>query len=472
MPVVANLRAVLERPVSLQSLVVVRVLFGAILMWDWWRYIKYDRIYRYYVEPDHFFPYFGMDWLQPLPEPWMHWVWHLVGLSAFLIMIGAFFRVAIWVFIFAFGYVFLLDRAQYLNHNYLVLLYAVLLALSPANKGFSVDAWLRPAIRTSLISNWPVVAIKVQTEIVLIFAGLVKITDDWLRGEPLGMWLRDQADKWPFGELFQYDAVILLGTWGTVALHLVGAPLLLWHRTRLVVFIVYASFHSANAQFFNIGIFPWITIAVTTIFFSPDWPQRLLRWCLGWFETLPERPVPVGARHGGAPVGVALMTFFALWFAVQVVLPVRQAFFPTLVGWSGDGHRFSWRMRIYDREAFGTFRIVSANGQVTVVDPYDWLSERQADTMLTRADMIHDFAAKIEAEWQRRGEADVAVFADVEMSLNGRPHVPFIDPGVDLTAVRYNWLGTDDWVLPPDHRVAEGRVPAWFPPLPLQKPPF
>lgn len=77
-----HLRAGLERPVSLQSLVAVRVLFGAILLWDWWRYIKYDRIYRYYVEPELYFPYFGLDWLQPLPEPYIYWVWHLVVLIA------------------------------------------------------------------------------------------------------------------------------------------------------------------------------------------------------------------------------------------------------------------------------------------------------------------------------------------------------------------------------------------------------
>jgi len=467
-----RLIAALSRPVSIQSLVAVRVLFGAILLWDWWRYVVQNRIFRYYVEPELWFPYFGLDWLTPLPEPYIYWVWHLVGLSAFLVMIGAFYRVAIWVFIAAFGYFFLLDRAQYLNHNYLVLLYAALLAVSPAHLAFSVDAWLWPAWRRRVIAAWSVVAIKAQTEVVLVFAGLVKITDDWLRGEPLGIWLRGQAGDWPFGWLFQYDAVILAGAWATVALHLIGAPLLLWHRTRLAVFLVYCCFHMANAQFFNIGRFPWLTIAVTTIFFVPDWPQRALRWALRWFEPLPPMPAPVAAGAGVAPLGRAVLVFLALWFAVQVYLPVRQAFFPTLVGWSGDGHRFSWRMRIYDRDADGTFRVLGGDGSVTVVDPYDWLTRRQATAMLSRADMIHDFAAMLEAAWREAGHGDVAVHADITMSLNGRPHVPFIDPTVDLTAVSYNWLGTDDWVLPPAHRVAEGRLPDWLPPLPLQKPPF
>lgn len=455
----------LARPVSVQSLVVLRVLFGAILLWDWWRYVRFDRITRYYVEPEHWFPYFGMDFIRPLPEPWIHWAWGLVGLSAFLVMVGAFYRVAIWLFVLSFGYFFLLDRAQYLNHNYLVLLYAVLLAFAPANRAFSVDAWMRPAMRSMTIPYWPVAAIRLQTEIVLIYAGIVKITDDWLRGEPLGLWLREQADDWWFGGLFQLDWVIVAAAWGVVALHIVGAPLLLWSRTRVWVFAVYTCFHVANAQFFNIGIFPWITIAVTTIFFAPDWPQRLLRRGLARFETLPPMPEVVAAP---GVVGRGLVVLLGAWFAVQIVLPVRQAAFPTLVGWSGDGHRFSWRMRIYDREAEGVFRVVTADGRVTVVDPYDVLSERQARTMLTRPDMIHDFAAMLESEWG----ADVAVHADIVMSLNGRPHVTFIDPEADLTAVEYDWFGVDDWVLPPAHRVAEERVAEWIPPLPVMRPPF
>lgn len=166
------------------------------------------------------------------------------------------------------------------------------------------------------------------------------------------------------------------------------------------------------------------------------------------------------------------MVFLGLWFAVQLYLPLRQALFPTLVGWSGDGHRFSWRMRIHDRDADGTFRVHSGDGQVTVVDPYDWLTGRQADTMLTRPDMIHDFDGMLAHAWREAGHADVAVFAEIEMSLNGPPHVTFINPAVDLTTVRYDWWGTDDWVLRPAHRVAEGRLPDWLPPLPLQKPPF
>jgi hypothetical protein len=180
--------------------------------------------------------------------------------------------------------------------------------------------------------------------------------------------------------------MILAGTWGTVALFVVGAPLLLWQRTRLATFAVYCIFHGANAMFFNIGIFPWLTIATTTIFFAPDWPRRFARWLLGQFETLP----PYAPPAAPAPRALPALVFVAIagWIAVQVALPVRAGFFPTEVRWTGDGHRFSWRMRIYDRRAEGSF-IVSAGDREWTVDPTDFLTHSQAGKMLVGSDMIN-----------------------------------------------------------------------------------
>jgi vitamin K-dependent gamma-carboxylase len=464
-----RLVAYLSAPVSIQSLVALRILFGAILVWDCWRYFKYDRIYRYYVQPEWTFPYFGLDIIQPLPAPYIYWAWAMVGVFAFLVMVGLFFRVAIWGFVLVFGYFFLLDKAQYLNHNYLVLLYAILLGFTPANRAFSLDARWGFVTPTPMIARWPVAVVRLQTEIILIYAGIVKITDDWLRGEPLGMWLRARADEVLLGPLFQYDWFILAGTWGTVALHVLGAPLLLWKRTRLAIFLVYCGFHVSNSVLFNIGIFPWITMAVTLIFFEPDWPQRLARRVLGVFEPLP--PMAPAPQVAVAAPGRGLLVLLAVWFALQIAIPQRQIFFPNLVGWTGDGHRFSWRMRIYDRDAEGVFTVFwPETGERLEIDPHEVMSSRQAHAVLTRTDLIHDFALKLEARARAAGAADVEVYAWIEKSLNGRPFQLYVDPEVDLTAVPYAWFRPDPWILPVQSRVAEDRIPAWWPPLPLQRP--
>ncbi len=442
--------AALSRPVSAQSLAVFRIAIGALLALDCWRFIAHDRIYRYYVQPEFHFTYPGFGWVSPLPEPWIYLAWLTMGALAILVMVGLFYRLAIIGLMVVFTYFFLLDRAEYLNHFYLVILFLFLLCFLPAHRAWSLDAQLRPGRGPAVVPYAAVFILRAQMEIMLIFAGLVKITPDWLAGEPLGLWLRAQADEFPLGWLFHYDAVILAGTWGTILLHVLGAPLLLWKRTRLVTFLVYCVFHSANAVFFNIGIFPWLTIAATTIFFAPDWPGRLLAR-LGRVRPVPPAvtsvPVPV-------PLSRAAIAAIAVWIGVQLYLPIRAAFFPTDVRWSGDGHELSWRMRIFDRDAQGTFYVTAANGDVWAVKPEEFLTARQAGKMLVRPDMIHQFAGYLDRVWQEAGYGDVAVRAEISKSLNGRPPQPFVDPAVDLSAVAFNNFGPDPWVVPLD-------LPVW-----------
>ena len=165
---------------------------------------------------------------------------------------------------------------------------------------------------------------------------------------------------------------------------------------------------------------------------------------------------PARALPGLALAGLAL------WLAVQVALPLRAGAFPTEVRWTGDGHRLSWRMRIYDRQATGLFRVRSGD-QEWLVDPEDYLTPRQSSKMLVRSDMVHQFAGHLEGIWQEAGHGDVAVYAEIYKSLNGRPAQLFIDPQTDLTAVRLNYLRADAWVLPlqePVWGVAQNRAAA------------
>ncbi len=455
---VQSLRAALSRPVSPLSLAVFRIALGALLLWDCWRFIKHDRIYRYWIQPDFHFTYPGFHWVEPLPEPGIWVAWLGMGVSALLVMLGLFYRVAIVALAVLFSYFFLLDKTEYLNHFYLVILFLILLCFLPAHRALSLDAKLFPGVRGDSVPYASIAILRAQMEIMLIYAGLVKLTPDWLQGEPLGMWLRPQAGDFAFGFLFHYDWVILLGTWGTVALHVLGAPLLLWRRTRLATFFLYCAFHMANAAFFNIGIFPWLTIAATTIFFAPDWPLRLARWFHGLFEELPASSAvttPAASASSGAAklIPAAAIAAMGVWIAVQIVLPIRAGAFPTEVRWSGDGHRFSWRMRIYDRDAEGVF-VVRSGDEVWEVDPTDYLTRRQAWKMMVRSDMVHQFANYLEEVWLEAGHQDVEVRAEIWKSLNGRPPQLFVDPEFDLTSVGLAYARPDSWVLP-------NQVPVW-----------
>ena len=89
------------------------------------------------------------------------------------------------------------------------------------------------------------------------------------------MWLSTRSDMPLIGYLYTQDWAVAIAAYGVILLHVIGAPLLLWKRTRLAVFIIYAAFHTLNHFTFNIGIFPWLTLFGTLVFFDPDWPRQL-----------------------------------------------------------------------------------------------------------------------------------------------------------------------------------------------------
>jgi hypothetical protein len=62
--------------------------------------------------------------------------------------------------------------------------------------------------------------------------------------------------------------------------YIVGAPLLLWRRTRFAC--SFSTFVSPREfALFHIGLFPWLTLAGTLLFFDPAWPREIVRR-LGW----------------------------------------------------------------------------------------------------------------------------------------------------------------------------------------------
>lgn len=434
---------------DIASLAVFRIMFGLMMLWEVRRYTSKDWIARFYLEPEFLFSYYGFDWLQPWPGNGMLFHFTLLGCLAVLITLGLFYRVAIVLFFFGFTYVLLLDQARYLNHFYLVSLVAFLMCFAPASRAWSLDAMYARKSRP-WVPTWTVWLLLAQFEIMYIFAGLVKINGDWLRLEPLRSWLQSRADTPLIGPLFQYDWVIAVASYGTIALHVVGAPLLLWKKTRIYVFALYVLFHLANHALFSIGIFPWIAIAGTLLFFGPDWPRRVWRMMAGRTSTPPaSTPPPVPTQR--PLVRVAVLGFVLGWVALQIAVPLRHVLYPGNVSWTEQGHRFAWQMKLRQKRGEALFEITApATGEVWTVKPDDYLSDRQLRYMAGRPDMILQFAHHLERIWiDRYGVADPQVRAMVMASLNGREPSLLVDPSRDLSEVHRSLLPAD-WILPLD----------------------
>ena len=424
----------LLKPIDAASIGIFRVFFGAIMLWQCYRYFANDWINLFYIDTTFLFKYYGFSWIQPLPGNGMYWVFSWLALNSFLVMIGYYYRLAIFSLLVSFGYIFLLDEARYLNHFYLVLLLAFLMCFISADRAYSVDASRKKL--PCVVPYWNLLILIIIMEIMLIYAGVVKIQQDWLNGVPLSLWLSARTDTPFIGGILDQRWVHLLASYLSIVIHLLGAPLLLFKKTRVWMFVAYAMFHGLNSIFFNIGIFPMLTIAATSLFLNPSWPRR-------FFATRLFQPV-VFYSNAFYKTARAILGVF---FVVQLLLPVRHFFYPGNVLWTDEGHKFAWRMKLREKNGIAAFYIRDpATGRQWTVDNSEYLLPRQIAKVATRPDLALQYAHFLAKRWQQvESVQNPDVRAWIAVSLNGRPPALLINPTINLNLVERGFMPAD-WI--------------------------
>jgi vitamin K-dependent gamma-carboxylase len=431
-------------PAASAPLVYFRIAFGAIMLWEVWRYFEYNWIYRYYIQPTFFFSYFPFDWLPPLPGDLMYLFFYGMALLAVLVMVGLYYRASMTLFFLGFTYWFLLDHTNYLNHFYLIALVSFIMIFLPAHRRLSLDAALKPSLRGDTIPAWALWLLRFQIGVAYFYGGIAKINPDWLQATPMNYWLAARTDFPLIGHLFTEMWMHYFFSYGGLFFDLLVIPALLWRPTRNFALLVAVMFHLTNARLFNIGIFPWFMIAATLILFAPAWLTKHRLWRLGGAPAnLPEftpQPLTSAQRWTLALVGV-----FVVW---QVLMPLRHWLYPGYVSWTEEGHNFSWHMKLRGKSGSLSLYVFDPDSYSTeAVNLRDHLTPRQIDKMSTRPHMMLQFAHYLADQQRAQGRDNFSIHARAWVSLNGRDWQLMIDPQVDLASQpRDIWHKT--WVLP------------------------
>ena len=433
----------LKQPVSIAPLVIFRIAFGALMFLSTGRFILKGWVYNMYVMPKMFFPYYGFEWVRPLGETGMYLVFAFLLLSALGILLGALYRLNAILFFLLFTYVELIDKTNYLNHYYFVGLISFILIFLPCAKNFSIDNLIFRKAETDTVPRFYVLLPQLQMFTVYLFAGIAKLNYDWLfEAQPLKTWLPAFSHFHIIGGLMEKDWVAYFFSWFGCIYDLAIGFLLFNRRTVNLAYVLVIIFHTATALFFNIGMFPYIMMTITIIFFREEFHLMILNS----LKSITRYKNP-NAVISSVTVKRFFIPVFVVYFIFQILIPFRYLLYSGKLFWTEQGYRFSWRVMLMEKAGTAFFYVRdSKSGREVEVDNKDYLTYMQEKMMATQPDMIVDYAKFLKEEFIKKGFTDPAVRAQSFVTLNGSGSREFIDSGIDLSAQDNSFFKNKNWV--------------------------
>ena len=447
-----KLQAYLNLKTNAAPLVVFRIGFGIMMFFSIIRFWYHGWIETLYIQPKFHFSFFGFSWVKPIGD-YTYLLFVICGLSALFVALGLKYRLAIITFFLSFTYIELMDKTTYLNHYYFISLTSFLMIFLPANASFSIDNSISKK-RYINIPKWTIDTVKFMLGIVYLFAGLAKLNSDWLfKAMPLKIWLPSKYDIPIIGDtLMHKEWFHFTMSWSGAIYDLAIPFLLLNKKTRSFAFILVVIFHVFTRVLFQIGMFPYIMIISTLIFFDASFHEKIIQFISKIISPI-KKSLKIGITRINTwdyrPKFKPIITLvIAGFFMLQVLIPWRYMLYPGELFWTEEGYRFSWRVMLMEKAGYANFKIVnSETGSFFYVDNTDFLTPFQEKQMSFQPDFILEYAHYLGNHFKSQGHKNIQVFVDSYVALNGRLSQPYIDKKVDLYKERESFKHKN-WILP------------------------
>jgi len=431
----------LSEPINGYIIGLFRVIYGLFMSYEVANYLFTGMVHSFFVSPKLNFPYEGFEWLKPLPAPVLNLLLYVMLACALLIMFGVMMKWAARLFAVCYLYIFFLDKSLYNNHIYLFILLAILLSFTNADQFLSLRKRKLPGIT---VPRWQQFILAAQVMCVYFFASLVKMRADWwVLKQPARMVAESIPPNSFLASFYKSELGINAMVYLGFSLDFF-APLLLWYKPlRKWAIIPFALFHYSNSKIFgDIGIFPFIMMSALILYFEMEEIPLLRRW----FPKLTQKNMALAHPI----VGRMTLTFLIVYFAFQLLFPLRGLFLPNDLDYTTIGNRFSWRVKA-DSRTVSEFKVIlkdPVSGQEGEVNYRGMVNNVQIQSMLYDPRMIRSFAQWIQEQSAKNGLPNAEVYAKIKFSLNGRPPQYFVNPDMDMAKVNYTPFGKLDWVLP------------------------
>ncbi|APY10808.1 hypothetical protein BWZ22_05960 [Seonamhaeicola sp. S2-3] len=421
------------------ALIVFRVIFGLLCFLESVGAIFTGWVKRTLIDPEFTFSFIGFEWLQPLPGYGMYGYYAIMGVFSLFVMLGYKYRFSIIAFTIMWSATYLMQKSSYNNHYYLLILISSIMAFLPANKYASIDVKQNPSLKQFSMPIWCKWVIVLQLFIVYTYASIAKLYPDWLNTTVIELLMKPKSNYFLVGELLQKKWLHYILAYGGVIFDGLIIPLLLFKPTRKYAFFASIIFHLFNSFVFQIGIFPYLSLAFSLFFFEPKTIQQLF---------LKKKPFYSSKEVILPKFKIPLVTFFTVYFVFQILLPLRHHVIKDDVLWTEEGHRLSWRMMLRAKSGSATYTVKNKEtGRVIHVKLSNYLTRKQQRGVSVKPDMIWQFAQRLKEIFKKNNQ-DVEVYVNCKISVNGRPYKQLINPDVDLASVEWETFKHSKWILP------------------------
>jgi hypothetical protein len=443
----------LFKETSILPLVGFRIIFGMLMVIGTLRFLLNGWVDQLYIQPKFYFGF--IDGISPLPGNWMYLPFVLFLIGAIGIVFGAFYRFSTLLAFVSFTYIEILDKTNYLNHYYFVSLVLFLLCFVPANAYLSWDSNRNSSIQKTVVPKWTIRILQLQLGVVYFFAGVAKLNPDWLlHAQPLAIWLQAYRDLPIIGDFFASTWLAFAFSWFGCIYDLTIPFFLLSKKTRTYAYFFVVVFHIVTWSLFPIGVFPWVMIFSTLLFFPASFHKKWLTKIATWTRWK-EHENSLTAHF---QVNKLIATCVVVYVFIQLVLPIRCFFQqPKTLFWHEEGMRFSWRVMLMHKEGFATFYVRDAKSKRELqIRNENFLTEGQVDQMATQPDMIKQYADHLYEKFNdsliqtSQGSFRIqnpSIHAEIFVSLNGRNAQLFLTKKHNLHEKKYTFA-PHTWLAP------------------------
>ena len=421
------------------GLIIFRIIFGLLCFLESFGAILTGWIKRTLIEPDFTFTFIGFEWLQPLPGNLMYAYYIVMAIFGLLIMVGYKYRFSMLMFALMWTATYLMQKSSYNNHYYLLCLLSFIMVILPANRYASIDAKLNPSIRNISMPSWCKWIFVIQLFILYTYASIAKLYPDWLDASVAELLMKGKANLPIIGKVLQQSWIHYSIAYGGILFDGLIIPLLLYKPTRKYAFFASIFFHLFNSIVFQIGIFPYLSLAFSLFFFEPKTIRNIF---------LKRKPYYDDDKVIIPKYNTVLIVLLTIYFLIQIALPLRHHFFKDNVLWTEEGHRLSWRMMLRAKSGRTTYSVIDANtNNVIPIKLDDYLTKKQQRGASTKPDIIWQFAQHLKQDFAKKG-ITIKVFVRSFVRVNGKPSKQLIDPTVDLANEEWYHFKHHDWILP------------------------